>query len=205
MGICTAKPKLSAEDLGRLSKDSFFTQTEILKLYDRWESMQGTMALPIRADDLITQIHELKHNPFGPRILSVFSSVINKGENNVEKTKSKHTKRKKRLTKSMTFYDFVRMLTVFSSRCPRNIKAFYAFKMYDYDGDNLIGNKDIKQLVTHLLKNKKVSEKNKSMIAKELMKEADLDGDGRLTRNEFSRVIKRLPDFVVKFQFTIAH
>ncbi|GIY29945.1 calcium and integrin-binding family member 3 [Caerostris extrusa] len=72
---------------------------------------------------------ELKENPFRQRICKVFS---NDGSGN------------------LTFDDFLDMFSVFSEQAPRNVKQVYAFKIYDYDGDQFIGPKDLEQAVTAL-------------------------------------------------------
>ena len=54
-----------------------------------------------------------------------------------------------------------------------------AFKIFDRDGNGYIDSKELKQVVTrmgHVLTNEE---------ADEFMKEADLNGDGKLDYNEF--------------------
>ena len=58
-----------------------------------------------------------------------------------------------------------------------------AFKIFDRDGNGYIDSKELKQVVTrmgHVLTNAE---------ADELMKEADLDGDGKLDYNEFVKMM----------------
>ena len=55
---------------------------------------------------------ELKENPFANRILEVFSEDA-----------SGH----------VTFNNFVDMFNVFSEHAPRDLKAYYAFKIYDME------------------------------------------------------------------------
>ena len=66
-----------------------------------------TAALP--PDDVV-KMTELKENPFANRILEVFSEDA-----------SGH----------VTFNNFVDMFNVFSEHAPRDLKAYYAFKIYD--------------------------------------------------------------------------
>ncbi|MGH0190005.1 UNVERIFIED_CONTAM: hypothetical protein FKN15_041490 [Acipenser sinensis] len=60
--------------------------------------------------ELITSMPELKDNPFRQRIAEVFSED---GEGN------------------MTLDDFLDMFSVLSEMAPRDLKAYYAFKIYD--------------------------------------------------------------------------
>lgn len=57
----------------------------------------------------ITVLEELRENPFKRRICEAFSRD---GKGN------------------LTFEDFLDLLSVFSEHCPRDIKVFYAFKIY---------------------------------------------------------------------------
>lgn len=61
----------------------------------------------------IAVLEELRENPFKRRICEAFSRD---GKGN------------------LTFEDFLDLLSVFSEHCPRDIKVFYAFKIY---GTNL--------------------------------------------------------------------
>lgn len=54
-------------------------------------------------------LEELRENPFKQRICEAFSRD---GKGN------------------LTFEDFLDLLSVFSEHCPRDIKVFYAFKIY---------------------------------------------------------------------------
>lgn len=57
----------------------------------------------------IVVLEELRENPFRKRICEAFSRD---GKGN------------------LTFEDFLDLLSVFSEHCPRDIKVFYAFKIY---------------------------------------------------------------------------
>lgn len=50
----------------------------------------------------------------------------------------------------MFFYDFLDMLSVFSSRAPEEVKAYYAFQIFDFSEDNCITSYDIKSLIAFL-------------------------------------------------------
>lgn len=57
----------------------------------------------------IAVLEEMRENPFKQRICEAFSRD---GKGN------------------LTFEDFLDLLSVFSEHCPRDIKVFYAFKIY---------------------------------------------------------------------------
>jgi len=67
------------------------------------------------APDLVAKMTELRENPFAERILEVFSEDD---------------------TGHMTFNNFVDMFNVFSEHAPRDLKAYYAFKIYGKGAQN---------------------------------------------------------------------
>merc|ERR1711942_607035 len=78
--------------------------------------------------DIITTLQELKVNPFALRICQVFA------QNN----------------DFLLFEEFLDMMSVLSEAAPPQVKAEWAFQVYDYDGDNVIGKSDIAQVVAAL-------------------------------------------------------
>jgi hypothetical protein len=80
-----------------------------------------------------------------------------------------------------------------------NFDAASFFALHDYDAD---GNWESEEILrTYGLmdeSNKHVSQERKDEIVREMMREFDLDNDGRITKQEFETVIeqgKTLPDF----------
>lgn len=67
--------------------------------------------------ELIGSMPELKDNPFRQRIAQVFSQD---GDGH------------------MTLENFLDMFSVMSEMAPRDLKAYYAFKIYDFNNDNYI-------------------------------------------------------------------
>lgn len=70
---------------------------------------QGQASTVRLSPDDIAVLEELRENPFKKRICEAFSRD---GKGN------------------LTFEDFLDLLSVFSEHCPRDIKVFYAFKIY---------------------------------------------------------------------------
>lgn len=68
---------------------------------------------------------------------------------------SKSTSSKNKLSSNpnenyMRFEDFLDLMSVFSDRCPPQIKAYYAFHIYDFDEDGIISKSDIAEMVKRL-------------------------------------------------------
>lgn len=71
----------------------------------------------VTKDDLL-QLEELRANPFAARICDLFSEDM---------------------TGVLTFEKFLNMLSAFSTHTLPEIKMIWAFAIWDFDGDDLIG------------------------------------------------------------------
>lgn len=98
---------------------TFFTRKEILRVHKHFRAMRPDLvpkkmttnqaaSVRIPRQD-IEQLDELRENPFKQRICEAFSRD---GLGN------------------LTFEDFLDLLSVFGEQAPRDIKVFYAFKIY---------------------------------------------------------------------------
>ncbi|XP_025018210.1 calcium and integrin-binding family member 3-like isoform X2 [Tetranychus urticae] len=137
-----------------------------------------TVSLPL---EKFEKMPELKENPFRNRICKVFS---HDGSGN------------------MTFDDFLDMLSVFSESAPRDVKVYYAFKIYDYDDDHFISGKDIEQTTIALTKNQLCPEEI-AVVREKVLEETDNDRDDKISFTEFQHVISRAPDFLSTFHVRI--
>ncbi|XP_045660402.1 calcium and integrin-binding family member 2 isoform X2 [Ursus americanus] len=105
------------EQLDNYQDCTFFNKKDILKLHARfYELAPNLVPMDYRKSpvvhvpmSLITQMPELRENPFKERIVEAFSED---GEGN------------------LTFNDFVDMFSVLCESAPRELKANYAFKIY---------------------------------------------------------------------------
>uniref|UniRef100_A0A8C6QGD9 Calcium and integrin binding family member 3 n=1 Tax=Nannospalax galili TaxID=1026970 RepID=A0A8C6QGD9_NANGA len=124
--------------------------------------------------ELIGTMPELKDNPFRQRIAQVFSQD---GDGH------------------MTLDNFLDMFSVMSEMAPRDLKAYYAFKIYDFNDDNYICAWDLEQTVTRLTRGE-LSAEEVSLVCEKVLDEADSDHDGRLSLEDFQSMILRSPDFL---------
>ncbi|KAG7456550.1 hypothetical protein MATL_G00237000 [Megalops atlanticus] len=179
---------------------TFFTRKEILRLFHRYRDLAPQLVpldytnkpdvkLPY---ELIGSMPELKacppsgrtchecpsiinhDNPFRQRIAEVFSED---GEGN------------------MTLDDFLDMFSVLSEMAPRDLKAYYAFKIYDFNNDGYICTSDLEKTLNKLTRNE-LTEEEVRMVCEKVIDEADLDNDGRLSLEDFQHMIIRAPDFL---------
>ncbi|CAK5086568.1 unnamed protein product [Meloidogyne enterolobii] len=144
--------------------------------------MQGNQASLVKMTfEEVGRMPELKENPFRRRICEVFSED---GCGN------------------LTFDDFLDMFSVFSEMAPLQLKLKYAFRIYDFDGDEFLGREDLRQMIDALTR-KEMSDEEVEFIIDRIIEEADLDGDKRISQAEFEHVVSRSPDFVRTFHIRI--
>ncbi|KAM8838309.1 calcium and integrin-binding family member 3-like [Synchiropus picturatus] len=169
--------------------DAYQVCTATLSLFYRYRDLapqlvpldytnQPDVKLPY---ELIGSMPELKDNPFRQRIAEVFSED---GEGN------------------MTLDDFLDMFSVLSEMAPRDLKAYYAFKIYDFNNDDFICKSDLEKTVNKLTRNE-LTEDEVRMVCEKVIDEADLDNDGRLSLEDFQHMIVRAPDFLSTFHIRI--
>ncbi|PVD19398.1 hypothetical protein C0Q70_19886 [Pomacea canaliculata] len=139
--------------------------------YDMSGKEGHTVRIPVT---LVENMPELKENPFRQQICKVF-------------TEGDHG--------HMTFEEFLDMFSVFSEAAPRDIKAVYAFKIYDWDEDGYLNKADLKATLLKLTKDG-LDEEEVQFVIDKVLEEADLDDDGMLSYIEFEHVISRAPDFL---------
>ncbi|XP_030756516.1 calcium and integrin-binding family member 2 [Sitophilus oryzae] len=170
---------------------TFFTRKDILRVYKKFHDMKSdlvptvmkknepyTFKLPV---EFVEELPEFRENPFKKRIFEVFSRD-SKG--------------------NLTFEDFLDMLSVFSESAPRDIKVFYAFRIYDFDNDNFVGPTDIDTALI-LLTRQELTVEERRQITEKVIEESDVDGDGKLSYIEFQHCITRAPDFLSTFHIRI--
>ncbi|XP_042732091.1 calcium and integrin-binding family member 2 isoform X1 [Lagopus leucura] len=170
------------EQLDAYQDCTFFTRKEILRLHGRYHEMAPNVVpmdytkdpdvkLPMQ---LIINMPELKENPFKERIVESFSED---GEG------------------SLSFNDFVDMFSVLSEMAPRELKAIYAFKIYDFNTDNFICKADLEQTLNKLTREELTAEEI-TLVCEKVIEEADMDGDGKLGFADFENMISKAPDFL---------
>uniref|UniRef100_A0A3Q3GMC0 Calcium and integrin-binding family member 2 n=2 Tax=Kryptolebias marmoratus TaxID=37003 RepID=A0A3Q3GMC0_KRYMA len=168
---------------------TFFTRKEILRLHGRYHELAPHLVpmdytnepdckLPLA---LIVDMPELKENPFRNRIVESFSED---GMGN------------------LSFNEFVDMFSVLSETAPRELKAIYAFKIYDFNVDNYLCKEDLEKTLNRLTK-EELTPEEVDLVCEKTIDEADLDGDNKLSYSDFENMISRAPDFLSTFHIRI--
>lgn len=87
------------------------------------------------------------------------------------------------------FEEFVAGLSAFSSKGNKEEKLRFAFKVYDIDRDGYISNGEL-FLVLKMMVGSNLKEMQLQQIVDKTIMEADLDGDGRISFEEFTRMVE---------------
>ncbi|KAG1667032.1 Calcium and integrin-binding protein 1 [Nymphon striatum] len=157
-----------------LQELTYFTKKEILFAYEKFKTLAPEKFEHDR--DCRLTIEEV--NPFKDQICKVFSSKDDG---------------------CLSFEDFLDMMSVFSDDAPRLIKTEYAFRIFDFDGDDFIGPDDLKELLARLTGQQKLTEEHIEIVIDNILEEADVDRDGMLAYSEFEHIISKTPDFISSF------
>merc|ERR1712037_634297 len=141
----------------------------------------------VQHENVVNGMQELKVNPFAKRICQVFSP--NAGQ-------------------LMTFEEFLDMLSSLSVATPPTVRAEWAFKIFDSDGDQLLGENDIRRVVdaitgTEEAAYKSLGEKDRQTVVRNVLKETDLNRTGQISLAEFKQMVVRSPDFVNNFRIRL--
>lgn len=172
---------LTEKDLADYEALTYLSVEQIRRAYELFEGLGAQFT----EDDTNPTVHvsrimnspELRQNPFRDQIIKIFA---NYGE-------------------FMSFDEFLYMISVFSTSAPVNIKAYYAFKIYDFNGDDLICREDLSTMITRI----KGVNPLKSWVYEELidhiLTETDIDQDGFINYPEFEHKMSKNPAFAAYF------
>lgn len=89
----------------------------------------------------------------------------------------------------MDFGEFLRGLSVFSGKGNKREKLRFAFKVYDIDRDSYISNGELFIVLKMMVGNNLRDGQLQQIVDKTIM-EADLDGDGKLSFEEFEKLVE---------------
>ncbi|XP_034950344.1 calcium and integrin-binding protein 1-like [Chelonus insularis] len=181
-----SRSQFTDEELQDYQDLTYFTKKEVLYTHKKFKALapekvghNKNAKLPMSK---ILQYAELRVNPFGDRICKVFSSSQD-GD--------------------CTFEDFLDMMSVFSDSAPKTVKAEHAFRIFDFDGDDMLGVGDLRQVIDRLTAPHRLNENEMQRLLQYILEEADLDDDGALSFAEFEHIIEKSSDFSKTFRIRL--
>ncbi|KAM3924337.1 calcium and integrin-binding protein 1 [Leptodactylus fuscus] len=182
--------QLSKELLNEYQELTYLTKQEILIAHKRFSELlqKENNTDPDRVSkENFLKLPELQANPFKDQICHVFSTSERRDD-------------------SMSFEDFLDMLSAFSDSATLEVKSYYAFRIYDFDEDGALSESDLRKLVNRLTgeeNNSKLTDDEMNELIKNILGESDIDKDGTINHSEFQHVISRSPDFVSSFKIIL--
>ncbi|XP_014680863.1 PREDICTED: calcium and integrin-binding protein 1-like [Priapulus caudatus] len=169
----------SEEELTAYQDVTYLTSQQILRVYERFTQLADDVGRDTRLPKrLISELPELRVNPFRDRIADIFSPD---GE-------------------SIGFEDLLDMMSVFCEQAPPSIKLEYAFRIYDFDEDDMLSEGDIATVVRRLTRESPLDDRDMKQLVGNIMKQADLDDDGLLSYAEFEHAVYKAPDLIHLFK-----
>lgn len=90
------------------------------------------------------------------------------------------------------FQEFLTGLSAFSSKGQKEEKLRFAFKVYDIDRDGYISNGEL-FIVLKMMVGSNLEEKQLQQIVDKTIMEADKDGDGKISFEEFAYMVENIP------------
>lgn len=90
---------------------------------------------------------------------------------------------------NVDFQEFVSGLSAFSSKGNKEQKLEFAFKVYDIDRDGYISNGEL-FIVLKMMVGSNLKDQQLQQIVDKTIMEADLDGDGKISFDEFKKMVE---------------
>uniref|UniRef100_A0A3B5AHH4 Calcium and integrin binding 1 n=1 Tax=Stegastes partitus TaxID=144197 RepID=A0A3B5AHH4_9TELE len=180
----TTASQLGKDVLSEYQELTFLTKQEILLAHKRFSELLSKEERD--RPDTRVNIYFIS-NPFRQRICQVFSTSDRKDG-------------------SLTFEDFLDLLSAFSDSATLEIKSHYAFRIFDFDDDGTLDTGDLEKLVNCLTgetDETRLTTDEMRQLINNILEESDIDKDGTVNLSEFQHVISRSPDFVSSFKIVL--
>lgn len=163
-----------------LSQGTNFGSEEIDRLAKRFMKMDADNNGAIDKNEFLS-IPGISQNPLSRRVIEIFDE--NRGGD-------------------IDFKEFVKGLSIFSSTTDPDDKLRFLFKVYDIDNDGYISNGEL-YLVLRLMVANSLTEVQLQQLVDRTIVEADQDGDGKLSFEEFKRIIQSSSDITQKLSLSV--
>ncbi|EGG16645.1 protein phosphatase 2B [Cavenderia fasciculata] len=157
---------VSKEHLDQLKEMSSFSETELKKLYRRFQMLDKDGSGTLTTDEFLS-IPDLALNPLLERVLQIFDK---NHDNEIE------------------FSEFVSALSTLSHKGSKEEKLKFLFNVYDMDADGFIGNGELFQ-VLKMMVGTNLNDVQLQQIVDKTIIEGDLDKDGKISFDEFILMI----------------
>ncbi|KAF5659950.1 calcineurin subunit B [Fusarium heterosporum] len=153
--------------LDNLVQGSNFDKEEIDRLRKRFMKLDKDNSGTIERDEFLS-LPQISSNPLATRMIAIFDED---GGGDVD------------------FQEFVTGLSAFSSKGNKEQKLQFAFKVYDIDRDGYISNGEL-FIVLKMMVGSNLKDQQLQQIVDKTIMEADLDKDGKISFEEFTKMVE---------------
>ncbi|XP_059422822.1 calcineurin subunit B type 1-like [Carassius carassius] len=161
-----AGSKMGNEASYPLEMCSHFDADEIKRLGKRFKKLDLDNSGSLSVDEFMS-LPELQQNPLVQRVIEIFDTDGN-GE--------------------VDFKEFIEGVSQFSVKGDKEQKLRFAFRIYDMDKDGYISNGELFQVLKMMVGNNLKDTQLQQIVDKTIIN-ADKDGDGRISFEEFCAVV----------------
>ncbi|KIW90357.1 calcineurin subunit B [Cladophialophora bantiana CBS 173.52] len=146
---------------------SNFDRDEVDRLRKRFMKLDKDNSGTIEREEFLS-LPQVSSNPLATRMIAIFDED---GGGDVD------------------FQEFVLGLSAFSSKGNKEEKLKFAFKVYDIDRDGYISNGEL-FIVLKMMVGSNLKDQQLQQIVDKTIMEADKDGDGRISFDEFTQMVE---------------
>ncbi|KAK5656145.1 hypothetical protein OQA88_4905 [Cercophora sp. LCS_1] len=153
--------------LDNIVQGSNFDREEVDRLRKRFMKLDKDNSGTIEREEFLS-LPQISSNPLATRMIAIFDED---GGGDVD------------------FQEFVSGLSAFSSKGNKEQKLQFAFKVYDIDRDGYISNGELFIVLKMMVGNNLKDQQLQQIVDKTIM-EADLDKDGKISFEEFTKMVE---------------
>ncbi|XP_062852424.1 calcineurin subunit B type 1 [Trichomycterus rosablanca] len=164
--FCRPTSKMGNEASYPLEMCSHFDADEIKRLGKRFKKLDLDNSGSLSVEEFMS-LPELQQNPLVQRVIDIFDTDGN-GE--------------------VDFKEFIEGVSQFSVKGDKEQKLRFAFRIYDMDKDGYISNGELFQVLKMMVGNNLKDTQLQQIVDKTIIN-ADKDGDGRISFEEFCAVV----------------
>ncbi|KAG6031699.1 Calcineurin subunit B [Claviceps sp. Clav32 group G5] len=157
----------TSQVLDTIVQGSNFDRDEVDRLRKRFMKLDKDNSGTIERDEFLS-LPQISSNPLATRMIAIFDED---GGGDVD------------------FQEFVSGLSAFSSKGNKEQKLQFAFKVYDIDRDGYISNGEL-FIVLKMMVGSNLKDQQLQQIVDKTIMEADLDNDGKISFEEFTKMVE---------------
>uniref|UniRef100_A0A7S1KQU8 EF-hand domain-containing protein n=1 Tax=Percolomonas cosmopolitus TaxID=63605 RepID=A0A7S1KQU8_9EUKA len=174
---------LNDSQLRELEQETSFSQPEIKRLFKGFKKLDEDGNGKISFDEIM-QVSELAQSPLVKRLISMFDEDQDG---------------------TVDFQEFIGLFNIFKASngdTTSKDKLEVLFKVYDIDNDGFISNGEL-FLVLKMMVGNNLSDEQLQQIVDKTILEGDLDGDGKISFEEFKGILRTQADLGDKMRIDL--